>query len=482
MRIQVVIRYIGMVLQFIAAFMLLSAVVSLLNDHDSAFYPLLLSSFLTALLGLFPLIFAEKAEDVKIKEGYAIVVGSWLVACIVGMFPYLIWGGEFTAINSWFESVSGFTTTGSSILNDIEFLPRGMLFWRSASAWIGGIGVVMFALVILPSMGRSRHMLSNVEISTIAKDNFHYRSRVIIRILTMVYVGLTVITTLSLKLAGMTWFDAVTQAMSACATCGFSTKNLSIGFWDSPLIEGILIVAMTVSAIHFGILYATMIGRRNNIFRSEVVRTFIGMMTIISVVISFSLLSEGIYDTWSESIRHSAFQVVSVTTTSGFATADTNTWTPLAIMLLIFVSVVCGCAGSTSGGMKVDRMLIAAKIIRNRIKVQLHPNAVMRIKMDGAVQDDSVLSLVMTFIVAYIMVTLLGTIVYTIFGLDIITSLTASISCISNVGPGFGEVGSMSNFADLPALLKFNSTVLMLVGRLEIFGFIQLLFIRSWRY
>ena len=481
MRIHVVIRYIGMVLQFVAAFMLVSAIVSMLNNYDSAFYPLLLSSFLTAMMGLFPLIFAEKADDVKIKEGYAIVVGSWLVACIVGMFPYLIWGGEFTAINAWFESVSGFTTTGSSILNDIEFLPRGMLFWRSASAWIGGVGVVMFSLVVLPSMGRSRHMLSNVELSTIAKDNFHYRSRVIIRILTMVYVGLTVITTLSLKLAGMTWFDSTTQAMSACATCGFSTKNLSVGFWDSPVIELILIVAMTLSAIHFGILYASMTGRRNNIFRSEVVRTFIGMMALIALVISFSLLADGTYDTWGESIRHSVFQVVSVTTTSGFATADTNTWTPLAIMLLIFLSVVCGCAGSTSGGMKVDRMLIAAKVIRNRMKVQLHPNAVMRIKVDSAVQDEGVLNLVMTFIVAYIMVTLLGTIIYTMFGLDIITSLTASIACLSNVGPGFGEVGSMSNFADLPSLLKFNSTVLMLVGRLEIFGFIQLLFIRSWR-
>ena len=481
MRFHVVIRYIGMVLQFIAAFMLLSAVVSMVNDYDSAFHPLLLSSFLTSLLGLFPLIFAEKADDIKIKEGYAIVVGSWLVACIVGTFPYLIWGGEFTAINAWFESVSGFTTTGSSILNDIEFLPKGMLFWRSASAWIGGVGVVMFALVILPSMGRSRHMLSNVELTSIAKDNFHYRSRVIIRILTSVYVGLTALTTLALKFAGMTWFDATTQAMSACATCGFSTKNLSVGFWDSPLIEAILIVAMTLSAIHFGILYASMTGRRNNIFRSEVVRTFIGMMTIISVVMSFSLLSEGVYDSWGESLRHSVFQVVSVTTTSGFATADTNTWTPLAIMLLIISSVVCGCAGSTSGGIKVDRMLIALKIIRNRMKVQLHPNAVIRTKVDGMVQDEGVPSLVMTFIVAYIMTVLLGTIVYTIFGLDLVTSLTASIACVSNVGPGFGEVGSMDNFSALPALLKFNSTLLMLIGRLEIFGFIQLLFIRSWR-
>lgn len=470
-----------MVMQFIAAFMFLSAVVSMLNDSDSALYPLLLSSFLTSLLGLFPLIFSQKAEDIKIKEGYAIVVGSWLVASVVGMFPYLIWGGEFSVINAWFESVSGFTTTGASILNDIEFLPRGLLFWRAASAWIGGVGVVMFALVILPSMGRSRHMLSNVEISTIAKDNFHYRSRVIIRILAFVYVGLTLITTISLKLAGMTWFDSVTQAMSACSTCGFSTKNASIGFWDSPTIELILIIAMTVSAIHFGILYASVTGRKNNIFRSEVVRTFIGMMAIISIVISISLLHNGIYDTWFESIRHSTFQVVTITTTSGFATADTNTWTPLAIMLLIFSSVVCGCAGSTSGGLKVDRMLIAAKVIRNRMQVQLHPNAIIRVKVDGKVQEEGILNLVMTFIVAYIMVTLIGTIVYTIFGLDLVTSLTASIACVSNVGPGFGEVGSLSNYADLPAVLKLNSTLLMLIGRLEIFGIIQLLFIRSWR-
>ena len=190
-----VIRYIGMVLVFLASFMLAAAGVSLINNHDSAFYPLLLSSFLTAILGLFPLIFVERAEEIKTKEGYAIVVGSWLVACVVGTIPYLIWGGEFTLVNAWFESVSGFTTTGASILNDIEFLPRGLLFWRSATTWIGGIGVVMFALVILPALGRSRQLLYNVELSTIAKDNFHYRSREIMRILIFVYVGLTLVTT-----------------------------------------------------------------------------------------------------------------------------------------------------------------------------------------------------------------------------------------------------------------------------------------------
>lgn len=470
-----------MVLQFIASFMLVSAIVSLLNGYDSAYYPLLLSSFLTALLGLFPLIFVEKVDEITSKEGYAIVVGSWFVACIVGMFPYLIWGGEFSLINAWFESVSGFTTTGASILNDIEFLPRGLLFWRASSAWIGGIGVVMFALVVLPSMGKSRQMLSNVEMSSIAKDNFHYRSQVIIRILTMVYAGLTMITTIALKQSGMTWFDAITHAMTSCSTCGFSTKNASVAFWDSPAIEGVMMVAMTLSAIHFGILYATITGRRNNIFRSEVVRTFIGMMLVVAIVVAFSLWAEGIYPTIGESLRHSAFQVVSVATTSGFATADTNLWTPLAIALLVLCSVICGCAGSTSGGMKVDRVLIASKVIRQRIKLQLHPNAVLRTKIDGMVQDERVQSLVMTFIVTYMIFVLLGTVVYTLFGCDLTTSFTATIACISNVGPGFGEVGSMSNFAELPAVLKLTSTILMLIGRMEIFGFIQLLFIRSWR-
>ena len=481
MRVNVVIRSIGMILQFIALFMFASAIVSMLNDYDSAYYPLLLSSFMTALLGIFPFFFVEKVDEVTTKEGYAIVVGSWLVACIVGMFPYLIWGGEFSIINAWFESVSGFTTTGASILNDIEVLPRGLLFWRSSSAWIGGIGVVMFALVILPSMGKSRHMLSNVEMSSIARDNFHYRYKVIFRILVTIYIGLTIVTTLALKYSGMTWFDAVNHAMTSCGTCGFSTKNISVAFWDSPAIEGILMAAMTLSAIHFGILYATITGKRNNIFRSEVVRTFIAMMLVISFIIAINLISRGLYPTFGEAIRHASFQVVSITTTSGFATADTNIWPPLAIVLLLFCTVICGCAGSTSGGMKVDRLLIASKIIRNRMRIQLHPNAVIRTKVDDTIQEESTQSLVMTFIVAYIMLALIGTIIYTMFGCDLITGFSASIACLSNVGPGFGEIGSMSNFSELPTVLKLNSTLLMLIGRLEIFGFIQLLFIRSWR-
>ena len=205
------------------------------------------------------------------------------------------------------------------------------------------------------------------------------------------------------------------------------------------------------------------------------------MMAIAALMIAASLFSEKIYPTFGESLRHASFQVVSITTTSGFATADTNLWTPLSIIILIFCSVICACAGSTSGGMKIDRLLLALKVIRNRIKIQQHPNAVISTKTDGTVQGDNVLSLVMTFIVAYLLLTLIGTIVYAMFGCDILTSFSASIACIGNVGPGFGAVGSLDNYSALPTVLKLNSTLLMLVGRLEIFGFIQLFFMRSWR-
>ena len=205
------------------------------------------------------------------------------------------------------------------------------------------------------------------------------------------------------------------------------------------------------------------------------------MMLIASMIIAANLFSDGIYPTFMESLRHASFQVVSITTTSGFATADTNLWPSLAIILLIFCSVVCGCAGSTSGGLKVDRLVIAAKVIRNRVKLQQHPTAIITTKTDGTVQGDNILNLVLTFIVAYILLALAGTVVYAMFGCDIMTSFTASISCISNVGPGFGEVGTMDNYSQMPTVIKANLTMLMLFGRLEIFGLIQLFFIRWWR-
>ncbi len=481
MRFSVILRYIGTVMLCVSAFMAVSAFISYMDNRDSGYYPLLLSALLTLLLGLFPMLFVQKADTITNKEGFSIVVGSWILASVVGMFPYLIWGGEFSLINAWFESVSGFTTTGATILNDIEALPQGLLFWRSATAWIGGVGVVMFALVILPSLGTNKMALSSVELSSVAKDNYRYRTQIIVRILLIVYVGLTVTTTLLLKLAGMRWFDALNHAMSVCATGGFSTKNASIGFYDSPVIELILMAAMILASIHFGLIYATFARKSNNIFRSEVVRTYFSIIAVCVVAIAISIYAAGIYPTVWSSLRQSAFQFISVISTTGFATADTNLWTPLAIVLLIFASIICACAGSTSGGIKVDRLLLFAKVFAARLKLQQHPNAVIRIRVDGILQDESQLHSVVVFIVIYLFLILAGTVVNTMFGLDLMTGFSSTVACIGNVGPGFGSVGSMNNFAEIPAVLKLQDTILMLMGRLEIFGFIQLLFIKWWR-
>lgn len=480
MRFSVILRYVGTVMLCLSAFMAVSAGISLVSN-DTGFYPLLLSALLTLLLGAFPMIFVSKADSITTKEGFMIVVGSWVVSCVVGMFPYLIWGGEFSLVNAWFESVSGFTTTGASILTDIEALPQGLLFWRSATNWIGGVGVVMFALLVLPSLGTNKMALSGIELSSLAKDNYRYRTQMVVRILLAVYIGLTIIATLALKFVGMRWFDALNHAMSVVATGGFSTKNASVGFYDSPLIEWILIAIMFISSLHFGLIYSTLARKANNIFRSEVVRVYVAIIVGATLMIGASLYFAGTYDNLLTSLRQSVFQAVSLITTTGFATANTNLWTPFAIVILIILSIICGCAGSTSGGVKVDRILLYFKVLVARLRGQQHPNAVIRIRLDGILQEDRQVNTVTLFLATYFVLIIVGTLTSTLFGMDLLSALSSSVAFIGNVGPGFGEVGSYDNYAALPSLLKIQGTILMLMGRLEIFGFIQFLFIRMWR-
>ena len=480
MRFYVILRYAGMVMLYVAAFMLVSAGISFFSGGDSSLWPLVLSALLTALLGVFPMLFVPKTDQINSKEGFCIVVGAWVLSCIVGTFPYLIWGGEFSVINAWFESVSGFTTTGASILQNIEGLPQGLLFWRSATAWMGGIGVVMFALVILPSLGKTKMMLSNVELSSLAKDNYRYRTQQIVRILLSVYVILTISSILALKLSGMRWFDALNHGMSASATCGFSTKNASVMAFDSPLINLVMMATMWISGIHFGVIFSTVTGKRNNIFRSEVTRLYFLLTAAGIALITINLYASNVYDSFASSLMHGSFQFVSLTTTAGFATADTNLWPPFSIMILVFASIVCACAGSTSGGIKIDRLLICFKMVKARIRGQQHPGLVSRLKVDGVAQNPELLGTVTLFVVIYFIIIFVGAAVNTLFGMDLLSGVTASIACIGNVGPAFGTVGSLESYAELPAILKTQATLLMLLGRLEIFGLIQLIFVKWW--
>ncbi len=480
MRLQIVFKYIGIVLLFESAFMLMSAIISYFNGIDSGFVPLLLSFLLTSLLGSFPAIFVGKTKSISSKESYAIVIGAWLTSCIVGTFPYLLWGGEFSPINAWFESVSGFTTTGASILNDIEALPKGLLFWRSMTHWIGGVGVVMFALVIMPMIGRSRMTVSNLEISSMARDNYRYTSYKIIKILMGVYLGMTIADTIALKLAGMGWFDAVNHALSTISTGGFSTKNASIGYFNNVWIEGITVFFMFAASIHLGVIFATLTFRKNNVFNNENVKFYILTTLTLCLIMSLNLWSNGSYSTIWESLRHGVFQGVSIVTSTGFATADTNIWPALCVCILVYLSIQGGMAGSTAGGLKSDRVMMAGKVIRMQIKKQQHPNIVIRIKNDGVVQESSTVNFAILYIVIYILIILAGTLINAACGLDTTTSFTASVASMGNIGPGFGEVGSLNNFSSMPVIVKLVSTLQMLLGRLEIFGLLHFFTMKWW--
>lgn len=480
MRTGLIFKYIGGVLLLDSAFMLVSAAISWLNGMDSGFTPLSLSFLLTALLGAFPFIFVNRKEQINAKEGYIIVTGAWLMSCLVGTFPYLLWGDNFTFTNAWFESVSGFTTTGATIINQVESLPAGLLFWRSSTHWIGGVGVVMFALAVLPAIGRTKMTLYSVELSTLAKDNFRFQTRKIVGILLFVYVGMTAVETVLLRIAGMNWFDAVNHAFSTISTGGFSTKSASIAYYDNTWIELIIVFFMFVSGLHFGLIFSTVRGNKNNVFRSEVARYYFLSVTIGIAMMAFSLWHSGIYNSLGEALRYGMFQGVSIITTTGFAGADTNLWTPLCMVVLTFFTFQCACAGSTCGGIKCDRVLLAFKVTKNRIRQQQHPNAVLRTKLNGVTQNDSTINFAMLYIVIYLFFIFMGTLVNTACGTDFVTGFTAAVTCMGNAGPGFGGVGSMETYEHLPALMKWSSSALMLFGRLEIFGLIQLFMLKWW--
>lgn len=480
MRKEVIIKFIGFVLLFNAAFLLLASVISIAYSETSAI-PLLFSGLICIIFGLFPFIFVESHEEISFSEGLVIVVGGWIVTCIVGMLPFLMWGGEFTLINAWFESVSGFTTTGASILNNIEALPKGLLFWRSSTHWIGGVGVIVFVLLILPHATSSRLTLLNAEMSELSKLNFRYKARKIVHVLIIVYVGLTIAQTLLLTLAGMSLFDAVNHSFATIATGGFSTKNLSVAGFNSPLIDSIIMLFMVLSGIHFGLLYGTFTLKAENIFRSPVVRAFIAVLLLGIVLVTVNLYTSGTYGLW-ESLRYGAFQVISLGTTTGFATADSAHWPPLTHIILIYFTIQCAMVGSTSGGLKFDRVYLFFRSLRKQLTLLQHPRAVVVLRINNRPVSEQLETLTLVFIILYFVTLFATTVILAALNVDLYTAFSASIATIGNVGPGFGEVSSLSNYAGIPALGKFVLTLNMLLGRLEIFNIIALLMIRKGNY
>jgi len=479
MRPQIIIRYIGLTLLFNSIFLLISAAISA-YQFDEGMLPLLYSATVAALLGIFPIIFVPSATDIRGDEGLLIVVFSWLLSSMIGAIPYILYGGEFTFTNAWFESVSGFTTTGSTILKNIEALPPGLLFWRSTTHFIGGIGIIVFMLAVLPSSSHAAMVLYKSEVSGLAVDNFQYRTKKTLQIILVVYVGLNLLETLALLLLDMNLFDAITHSFATIATGGFSTKNSSIAHYDSAAVEMVITVFMILSGIHFGLIFAAITGNIRTLWKSSFIRYYISAMAVGVILISINV-HENIYPGWVASFRYAAFQVISLGTSTGFATADTAIWPPFAILVLIFFSLQCACAGSTSGGIKVDRIVVFWKSVGVQFRRLKHPKAIVALKVDNSVIDQDVISTSNLYISVYLGVVFLSSAILAYFGVDILSAFSGSVAAMGNVGPGFSTVSSLANYSQLPVIGKWILSIVMLIGRLEIYGLMMLLFFRFIR-
>ena len=460
---------VGKALLVSSLFMFLSIIVSLVDGRDSAFVPLLISFIVTLLTGSFPFIFVRKQQTLTLNDGFITIVLAWFLSFVFGMLPYVLWGGEFTLINAWFESVSGYTTTGSTILNDIEALPRSLIFWRSATHYIGGLGVVVFRLLVMPDASPYRLKLANMELSTLSKGGYRYKSSRTINVITTVYVCITAVIFLSLWAAGMSSFDALNHAFSIAATGGFSTKNLSIGHYQSNLINFIVLVSMAISAMHFGLIYAVFAFRTFKPLNNSVVKYYFGSIAVMSLIIMFSLILQGGYESWGRALMDSAFTVVSYMSTAGFAICDNSQWPWLAGVVLLMAAFQCGCSGSTTGGIKVDRVLISFKAIMGEIKRRLHPSSVSYIRLSGQHLADDDVNSVLMYIVLYFVVIFLSIIGVLLCGADVPEAVSGVIASVGSVGPGLAEVGCLDNYSAQPVMAKFIYAFDMFLGRVEIY-------------
>ncbi len=471
MRTSVVIKYTGLALLLNAVFLFISFLISVLYN-DAARFIFLYVSVITVLLGSFPLIFVPRTQNITGREGIMIVVACWLSTCIIGALPFFLWGGEFTFINALFESVSGYTTTGASVLTDIESLPKSILFWRSATHWLGGVGIVLFVLVIIPNIGQEGLVLFQSEMSRLAKENFKYRTKTAIQVLLWVYLGLTVSECILLMIFGMDWFDAISHTFATVATGGFSTKNISIAHFDKVYIELIIVIFMFLSGIHFGLLFATVVFRRTNIFASEVVKYYFFATLIFISLITIDLCINQQYN-FFVALRHSTFQSVSIITTTGFATVDTTRWTFFSQLLIIFFSIHCACSGSTASGIKADRFLILWKSISRSIRKIKHPNAVLHVKINHKIVPDEIITQTLIFISLYLFILFGSTALVSFSGVDLTNAFSGAVATLGNVGPGFGDVGSQGNYSCINEFGKIVFMINMLFGRLEIFVFLS---------
>lgn len=494
LNLKIIYRFLGITAILNGLFMFIAFPFSYFNDESQA-NGILNAGIITVFIGLI-LFFFNKPESTNIqkKEGYLIVTLGWLTLSFTGMLPYLLSGAIPNITDAFFETISGYSTTGSSILTDIESMPKGILFWRSATHWIGGMGIIVLTIAILPLLGIGGMQLFMAEAPGPSADKLHPRITDTAKRLYLIYVLLTFAEFFLLKVAGMTWFDAINHAMATVSTGGFSTKNNSVAFYNNlPFVQYIIIFFMLIAGTNFVLTYFALKGKIQKVFQSEEFKYYlfgiIGVSAIVTILIYFyqdpnlhtTIAHPKVFGEAESAIRHGLFMVTSVITTTGFVTADFTMWSFFATGIFFALFFTGGSAGSTSGGVKVVRHIVMLKNSFLEFKKALHPNAIIPLRYDGKSISSTIVSNILSFFIIYMLIFMISSVILTFLGLDFMSALGAAASSLGNIGPALGSVSPVDNFAHLSSAAKWFCAFLMLIGRLELFTVLILFTPFFWR-
>jgi len=446
---------------------------------DERAYPLAASSITSLVVGLSLAIPARPVDgQLRHRDGFLVVSLGWILCSTFGSLPYLL-GNVLGPVDALFEATAGFTTTGSTVLTNIEAVPRSILLWRSITQWLGGMGIIVFALAILPILGIGGMQLFKAEIPGPTADKLRPRIVSTARRLLYLYVGFTVAETVALGLAGLSFYDALCHALTTVSTGGFSTRNASIAGFASPTVEWIVIGFMLLGGINFALHYRLLRGQVRTVWRDPELRYFLAVVAVATAVVAWVLAHAG-HEPGRE-LRTALFQVVSLVTTTGYGTADFEAWPSLCIVVLMPLMVLGGMAGSTSGGVKDVRVILSFAVLRNAFRRGLHPRAVGGVKYGGRNVPESVLAGIWAFLTAYLAIALAATAVMSTAGYDLVAAGSAALTAIGNVGPGLGPLGPTESFAGVPGYGKLTLAFCMIAGRLEIYTLVILLLPDFWR-
>lgn len=450
--------------------------------QDGAVFPFLITMVIMLLVGLFLVFYGKQRKMPKatgIREGMLSVTTTWIILSLISMLPFLLGGYVKSVFDAFFETVSGFTTTGSTIFEEVECLPRSILLWRAILQWQGGIGIVVFTVALMPTLGVGGGLLYNAETSGIKHERFMPRIKEVAKRLWILYVALTLILIFFLMLGNMSFFDSVCHAFSCVSTGGFSTRNLSIGAYQSPYIEYVLTFFMFIGSLNMTLLYFAFLGKPK-LFKDGEFRWYSIFVAICVLLLTVWIYRMQLFGGVEESFRKILFSVISIVTSTGFSTTDINKLTPLFHVVGLFLMLICGCAGSTSGGLKISRLMVIGKNLNNEFLKRIHPRMVTHVRFNGNSIPGEYVMQVLAFATLYFAIIFLATIVLAMCGNSLFDSLSASMSNISNAGICFGRYSS--SFADATILEKVVLSFIMIAGRLEVFTVICILTPRFWRY